>query len=173
MGRIAWIMGFALALVVALPGVGSAGSPGRLEARLGGKPLPLSRVATLHCHDFDHPIIRCYRSPAALERAVRARLAPRSEGPGPAALVDLAYVRIFADAGYMGASAYLSASYDNLGVIGWNDRISSFRSVNLGVGAFFEHVDRGGDRYSFCCNTNVSNVGSAYNDSFSSVTGTT
>ena len=83
----------------------------------------------------------------------------------------LPYVRIFDDATFEGASMYLSASYDNLSVIGWNDRISSYRSVNAGTGVFSEHAGGLGIDTTFCCNVNVSYVGAAKNDTFSSVTG--
>jgi hypothetical protein len=107
--RVRIVLGLVSVVVLATPGTGAGASPGGLHARLAGDPIPLSRVATLHCHDLDHPLIRCFRSRAALERAVDAR-SERPVGPMPAATEALAYVRIFEDAGFAGASAYLSAS---------------------------------------------------------------
>jgi hypothetical protein len=81
------------------------------------------------------------------------------------------YVRVFEHAGYDGASAYLSQSYDSLGDIGWNDRITSLRVVNGGSGSFYVHSGYSGGEYPFCCNQNVANVGPSWNDTFSSVSG--
>jgi len=83
----------------------------------------------------------------------------------------LGYVRVYNDAGFDGASMVLSASYENLSTIGWNDRISSYKSVNAGSGVFSEHASGAGNDTSFCCNVNVSYVGAAKNDTFSSVAG--
>jgi hypothetical protein len=78
-------------------------------------------------------------------------------------------VIVFDHESYGGPSAYLSQNYANLGVIGWNDRITSFKALNSQSGHFAEHANNGGAWYSFCCNQQVLNVGSAWNDKFSSV----
>ena len=76
---------------------------------------------------------------------------------------------MFADARFQGASAYLSAQYDDLSVIGWNDRISSFQGQSGNGGTFFEHIYEGGFAYGFAANQWVNYVGDPYNDKFSSV----
>lgn len=79
------------------------------------------------------------------------------------------YVRVFADAYYKGASAYLNQPYDRLGDIGWNDRISSFTALTSAGGRFGQEAYGYGWQYAFCCMQSVSYVGPTYNDQFSSV----
>jgi hypothetical protein len=140
------------------------------SAMLGGRSIDRSSVAGLHCHDLDHPVIRCFRSEARLTRAVRWSIA-LAGGPAGTRLAAVPYVRIFEHASFNGASMYLSASYADLSVIGWNDRITSFKPLNGGSGTFWHHAGQEGTAHAFCCATNVANVGSAHNDRFSSVAG--
>jgi hypothetical protein len=156
-------VGVVLALTSLAPA--SARSVPKLVAMLGGERIPTTQVGRYHCHDFDYPIIRCFRTAARVERAVDAKLS----GVSPAA--GLNYVRVFEHVSYDGESMYISQNYPNLTSVGWNDRISSFKSVNLGSGMFREHSWYLGAGYGFCCNNWVSNVGGAYNDIFSSVSG--
>jgi hypothetical protein len=165
--RIAPLSLFAiLALASPLATVTGAGQyDTRLRAFLGSTPIRPTEAGRYHCHDLDYPLIRCYRSSTRLERAVRVRL------EAPEGTEALSFVRVFEDVSYAGASAYLSRDYTRLGDIGWNDRISSFKVLNGGSGTFYEHIWYGGLMYDFCCNQNVYNVGSTYNDKFSSVEG--
>ena len=142
-----------------------------IAADLGGRPIPAVDVGRYQCEDFDFPRIHCYRTAAELEAAVARRLAaPAPAGPGAlATTLATNYVRIFADLNYGGASAYLSVPYDDLSVIGWNDRISSFQGQAGNGGTFFEHSYEGGFPYRFNAGQWVSYVGDAYNDRFSSV----
>ncbi len=172
-GRPAGILTVALAIAMAgvyAPSARAAGGP-VIEADLGGRSIPAVDVGRYHCDDVDFPRIHCYSTAAALEHAVASRLAnARSEGPGAlATALTVTYVHIYADITYQGASAYLSVAYDDLSVIGWNDRISSFKGQTGNGGTFFEHIYGGGFAYGFNANQNVSYVGDAYNDRFSSV----
>lgn len=165
----------ALALVLSLLPVyappGGAASEPVIEADLEGRPIPAVDVGRHHCEDFDFPRIHCYPSAADLERAVALRLAsPLPSGPEPLVTSTAAgYVRIYADIFFGGASAYLSVPYDELSVIGWNDRISSFQGQAGAGGTFFEHIYGGGFAYPFNAYQQVTYVGDAYNDRFSSV----
>ncbi len=129
-----------------------------LTADLDGRPIDLVSVANYHCHDLDFPQIRCFRSEAALQAAV---------GPTLAATA-ISYVQIYENTAYGGGAMIVSEDYTVLALIGWNDRISSFKAVNSQAGSFYEDWFYGGSRYSFCCNQNVPGLG-AYNDTFSSV----
>ena len=80
---------------------------------------------------------------------------------------------MYDNANYSGGSIYLSQDYADLGTIGWNDRITSFKVVNGGSGVFRWDAGPGGASYSFCCGSQVSNIGSTWNDQISAVTGST
>jgi hypothetical protein len=86
-----------------------------------------------------------------------------------AGVTATAYVRAYADATFGGSSFTFSSDYTNLGAVGWNDRISSYVSLNCGAGEFREHSGYAGFRYAFSCGDQVTYVGDAYNDRFSSV----
>ncbi len=167
------MMAAALALVMVGVYAASAGAASGpvIVADLGGRPIPAVDVGRYHCEDFDFPRIHCYASAADLDRAVARRLAAAPpSGPGPLATsTATAYVLIFADKSFTGASMYLSVPYDDLSVIGWNDRISSFQGQAGNGGTFFEHIYGGGFVYPFSAYQWVSYVGDAYNDRFSSV----
>jgi len=71
-----------LALAPAVEGGGD-----ELRAELDGRPIPPTDAGNYHCHDFDYPLIRCYRTAAELEDAV----ARRAEGRGIGGYVGDAY----------------------------------------------------------------------------------
>lgn len=151
-----------------------------IRFRLDGEPIGLERAAQLHCHDFDYPVITCFRTLAALEAEAARRMRSTREGstPADAARVDTldavaasltsGYVQVFADGAYGGSSAALSVDYSNLGAIGWDDRISSFKS--FGASGRF-HIDPAfsGNSYVFGTTAQVSYVGDSWNDRFSSL----
>ena len=148
----------------AQPGTVAGAGSGRITADLDGRSISIRSIARQHCHDFDHPRIHCFSSRRAAETD-----AGRWLGAAGAAPLIQNYVRIFADAGWAGASMYLSLNYSNLGTIGWNDRISSFKGLNSLSGTFWTEAAYAGYSYSFCCNAQVTYVGDFYNDRFSSV----
>jgi hypothetical protein len=159
----------ALVPITSAPTSAMAGS---VSAVLDGRPIDPDQVGDYYCHDFDYPIIRCYHSSAALDRAVADRADAGGQGtsaPNPNGAAAVNYVRIFADASYGGVSMYLSNAYARLGDIGWNDRISSFKTLASAGGTFWQHTFGGGWGYPFCCLSGVTYVGDAYNDQFSSV----
>jgi hypothetical protein len=135
-----------------------AASPGILTADLDGTMIDLTTVGTLHCHDFDYPRIHCFKTADALTTAIAPALA--------AAAID--YVEIFENPTYGGASMYMTEDYSALSLIGWNDRISSFKALNGQAGTFYTDWFYGGSSWSFCCGQNVSSLG-GFNDTFSSV----
>lgn len=155
------VRAIAVALLLALVFPLSASAAG-LSATLDGKRLRLDRVPEFNCHDFDYPVIRCFSSPEGISADVAARL---EGGPASARLLLGGYVTAYEDSGYLGSSISLSADYASLGSIGWNDRISSFKSFGA-VGGFWEHSPPAGFYYGYTTNTQVSNLGT-YNDRFS------
>jgi hypothetical protein len=158
---------------------GVAASDPTIRADLDGRPIPAVQIGDWFCHDFDYPLIHCFRTGAELDAAV-AGLGYQPLGPGtstndrlsptsPSGVLAVSYVRVFVDAGYAGSSAYFSVDYWNLGLIGWNDKISSFVGLDSATGQFFENASFGGFIFGWCCNTQVSYVGNSSNDRFSSV----
>jgi hypothetical protein len=148
---------------------GTAYSP--LRADLDGRPIKLADVGRWFCHDFDHPQLHCYSSATDLEQAVTDRSLP-SESGGFTALAAHGpndYVTIYSEPSYAGSYAHLSANYDQLFLIGWNDRISSFKARNSQAGKFYSNWFGSGTVRSFCCNTNVAWMTSTYDNTFSSV----
>jgi hypothetical protein len=136
-----------------------AGAGGtELRADLNGKEIELVEVANFYCHDFDFPRIHCFTSLEELS----------SDSAVVRAVTATNYLAIFENMSYNGAAMYVSEDYTVLTWIGWNDRISSFKALNSQSGTFHTDWFYGGTRYNFCCNTQVSNLGS-FNDSFSSV----
>lgn len=137
----------------------------KLRAMLGPTVIDPRDVGRYHCHDLDYPVITCFRSSDALEEAVESH---QRDQAGPTAVP---YVRIFETSTFQGASVTLAQNYPRLSDIGWNDRISSFRSVNGGSGTFFKNAQFLGDSYTFCCDQQFPNMAGAWNDAISSVSG--
>ena len=158
-----------MAPVYAVP-VGAASGPS-ISASLEGRPIPAVEVGRYACHDFDFPRIHCYRTRAELERAVADRLAAQSASglDGPVGATATGYVKVYPDRGLQGLPAVLSVRYDDLSVIGWNDRISSFEGLAGVGGTFYQHIYLTGAAYPFSAYQIVTYVGDAYNDTFSSV----
>jgi hypothetical protein len=164
-----WLRIVSVAVITALIGWGAT-SPARAAddpaaaavATLEGEVISTEVAAGLHCHDVDHPAIRCFRTADAM--AADARRAAQREGS--LAALATGYVIVYEHSAYGGASRTLSTDYPNLGSIGWNDRISSFKSIGA-TGSFREHAPPDGFVYSFGGSSQVTYVGSAYNDRFS------
>jgi Beta/Gamma crystallin len=153
---------------IGVPAATSAATP--LVVDLDGTRVSIGAVPSLHCHDLDTPVIRCFET----EEALQADLAPRiSVTLGPTTARTLAasdpYVQLFQDADYNGASFVVSSNYPNLGTIGWNDKVTSFKGLNGYYGTFYQNASYRGSWYAFGPNQWTNNVGTAWNDQFSSV----
>lgn len=155
-----------VAILAVDPGPTLATGDAAIRTELDGQPIPAVDVGRYACHDLDFPVIRCFRSPGELDAAMADRMAGL-DGPDGAAATS--YVKVFPDRDLQGNPAVLSVPYDDLSVIGWNDRISSFQGVGGAGGTFFEHIYRGGDAYPFSGYQIVTYVGDRYNDTFSSL----
>jgi hypothetical protein len=133
----------------------------RLTATLDGQRIRIDRVGELNCHDFDFPVIRCFSSGTRLATDIASHVAP-ADG---ASLLLTGYVTVYEHAAYQGASIALSVDQPYLSSIGWNDRISSFKSFGAN-GHFREHSPAGGFLYAYGSTTQISSLG-AVNDTFS------
>lgn len=129
-----------------------------LTATLDGKPIPVEDVGKYNCDDFAYPEIRCWSSRAVAEaRTTIVTL-----------LTDVDYVTIYDFTNFGGNYMNVSQDYSVLALIGWNDRISSFKARNGETGTFYTDWFYGGGPWSFCCNGQVANLGGA-NNTFSSI----
>jgi hypothetical protein len=167
-------MGWAhLAAVAGLLGMSTAISPGTvmaadtppvgLHADLDGAPLDLAKVGLHYCHDFEYPAIHCFSSALGLEAALA-----NDHDAVTDSSTAVNYVIVYEFTSYQGAYMYMSEDYGILGLIGWNDRISSLKGLNSQSGVFWTDWLYSGTRWAFCCSTWYGSLGS-YDNTFSSV----
>lgn len=158
----------ALTALILAASSAAAAEPGQLSVVLDGKPATVSQAAAYHCHDLRFGLLECYKDAADRDNAVAAILGNAAEVLSPVAATSTGYVIVWADPTYAGASAVLSQDYANLGTIGWNDRISSYKVYTTYTGAFYDQANYQGLTQYYCCFSQVSYVGAQYNDIFSS-----
>ncbi len=157
-----WVRALVAALVVSAVFGGSVNA-GRLSARLGDAEISLGQAGAMSCHDFDYPVLRCFASPQALDLDVVRRVEMNAV---PAAVAATGYVTFWEHASYAGSQMTLSADQPWLNSIGWNDRISSFKSFGAS-GRFLENSPGSGFIYYYSSGVQVAYVGNFYNDKFS------
>jgi hypothetical protein len=102
--------------------------------------------AVRHRHLLDWPYLHCFRSERVRDASVA--LALRTSGSN---VLSGGYVTAWQDQGSNGPSVTLSADVNNLGAIGWNDRITSFKAFSGASGRFYEHAGYTGNYFAFCC----------------------
>lgn len=163
--RVVAVAGLFVLFIGLSPGIAAAGDkpPDGLHADLDGKPLDLVNVGAYFCQDFDYPRIHCFSSPTALEASVSVTL-----NAAASSATTVNYVIVYEFTSYQGAYMYMSQNYSLLGLIGWNDRISSFRGLNSQAGVFWTDWLYSGTMFSYCCNTWYGSLGS-FDNTFSSV----
>jgi hypothetical protein len=145
-----------------------------------GRVIPPEQIALYHCHDRDYPVIRCFDTaqerdedaslPVDITTAARARVG-RTDGPAMGraeSLSILFYVTFYWNATYGGASFTASQPYSDLRDIGWNDAISSFKSLNGQRPKWWEHIGYVAPAWQWAAGAQVSYVGNGANDLFSS-----
>jgi len=130
----------------------------QLSATLDGKPIPLEDVGKYNCDDFNYPEISCSSSRVLMDARAAAMTL----------LTGIDYVTIWDGANFGGAYMNVSEDYSALSLIGWNDRISSFKGRNSETGAFYVDWFYGGAWWTFCCNQQTSNLGT-FSNTFSSI----
>lgn len=163
---------FLVALVSTLaPSTSSAASSveSALIADLEGVPIAATSVSSYFCHDFDHPLIHCFRTADRLEGDVAARTGGAPFALGQTTITAVAYVRIYDLSSYAGAYATLSADYTHLSSIGWANRISSYKGLNSESGAFYTNTTYSGSLDQFCCNQAVPTLSSTFDNQIDSV----
>jgi hypothetical protein len=136
----------------------AGGTTESLRADLDGKPIKLVDVANWYCDDFSYPVIHCYSD--------ASRLAARDALVLSVSAVD--YVTIYDYTSFAGSYMQVSQDYNALITLGWNDRISSFKARNSLAGHFYVDWFYQGTGYYFCCNQQVTSLGS-FDNTFSSI----
>ena len=148
------------ALLIAA-GTGAQGrAEERLQARLDGRAIPLKDVAGYYCHDRGYPVIECFTS--AGDRDTDSTSASYGVLSAP-------FVVFYQDEDYRGLNYEAWNAIPNLGTIGWNDMVTSFKSLNLGRPRWFKDAGYGYPSWRWAAGAWVPNVGDAANDAFSSV----
>jgi hypothetical protein len=156
------------AAMLLIPASTAGAGNGDLRALHGGKQIALMQVAQFHCHDASFPVIECFDT--ALERDLDFAVTPSgvtSEAVSNAPTAS--YVTWFDAINYGGSSFTASVSYSDLGVLGWNDRISSFKSLNGGRPKWWRDTGFLGTAWRWPAGAQVPNVGTDANDQWSSV----
>jgi hypothetical protein len=134
------------------------------------------------CHTRDYPIVRCFASQREVDDdlGLIEPLAPGGpsvwpsgtdgslDGASPEFPGGTAYTIAYWDINYGGSALTVYGNVWNLDPIGWNDSISSFKSVNCGVPRYYVDAGYSGVYWQNACNTWSPNL-YAYNDTFSSV----
>jgi hypothetical protein len=155
--------------VGALAGGGALpGLPAQIKAVLYGRPIPLKEVANHHCHDLDAPSYRCFDTEA--ERDADALSFLVDDGLLQAlSASSFTYALAYAAINYGGSSIMISAPMPDLGQIGWNDTISSFKSTNGGRPKWWAGTWYSGTYWQWATSAWVPYVGDQANDRISSV----
>jgi hypothetical protein len=141
------------------------------------------REASHHfCHTRDYPVVRCFDSQLEVD-ADLVWIEPQEPGdPGsPADAAESsrssgemspdfsgAYTIAYWDINYGGTALTLYSDIPNLGTLGWNDSISSIKSVNCGVPRYWADAGYGGLYWQNGCDAWSPSLSGA-NDTFSSV----
>jgi hypothetical protein len=149
---------------------------GHLWAVLEGQPIRLVNVGRYHCHDFAFPLYTCFTTAGERNRDVAEVLAARTlRRPGlgtinsPLGTQSVDYVLFYEHSAYAGASALVSIPVPDLSVLGWNNRISSFKSTNGGRPKWWDGTSYSGLNWQWGVSVWVSYVGDGANDRFTSV----
>ena len=178
--RSAILLFVALSLSAGATGAPSASTqPSRVDpdgnivtAVYRGQAIDPTQASHYFCHTRDYPVVRCFDSqaevdqdlglsqPAAAERSPSADVSPDWSGG--------AYTIGYWDSNYGGSALTIYGAVSSLEVVGWNDAISSIKSVNCGIPRYYVDISYGGYYWQNGCNVWSSSLGS-YNDTFSSV----
>jgi hypothetical protein len=175
------LLALALSLASAGPGAAAAAQPnntasdtGTVTATYQGRSIDPQQASHYFCHTRDYPIVRCFDSQAEVDRDL-GLVEPTSPGfssldggvtpmwPG-----GVAYTIAYWDINYGGSALTIYGEVWNLSAIGWNDNISSFKSVNCGIPRYYIDANYSGAYWQNSCNTWSPNLYSL-NDQFSSV----
>ncbi len=158
-----------LLLVAAGAPPAAASSAVRVAADLEGTPIPASEIPDWFCHDRNFPLIHCFRTAESLESARSALDSPAALASGAVTAASTDYVVVYSATSYAGSYMFVSQNYDILALVGWNDRIRSYRALNSALGTFWTDWFGNGSRLDFCCNTSAASLSGTFDQAISSV----
>jgi hypothetical protein len=171
MRRLLMVCGLLPALLLHCPGgvlaKGPREQPAQTRAVLSGVDIPTSEVALHHCHDLMYPVYTCFQTEA--QRDADALALSADIALGPLSSTGFTYALAYEAIDYGGNSLLISTSIPDLGTLGWNNRISSFKSTNGGHPKWWAGAAYSGLAWHWGISAWVPYVGSAANDQFSSV----
>jgi hypothetical protein len=170
MRRIVIVVALVVATFSQAPGVSAADQSPRAD--LEGTSIAAADVGRYFCHDRAFPAIHCYRTAAALERALAgkgAAVTAQTGGVTAAAIPAGTYVTIYSAPSYAGSYMYVTQNYDTLAIVGWNDRIRSYKAKNALLGTFWTDWFANGARQDFCCNSQVPYLTATFDQQITSV----
>lgn len=136
---------------------------GTLRATFRGARIPLREIRQHHCHNARHAVIRCFASSAERDQDLAGSRFAVTAGTA------VAYVTFFEHAYYGGSSLTVTEPIPHLGTLGWNDAISSFKSLNGQKPKWWPDTYYAGLPWQWGAGAWVSYVGDGANDRFSSV----
>ena len=149
------ILGLAVPVVAAGPAV---------TADVDGHEIAIDAIPSYFCHDLDYPEIHCFAAADDLQAALAEGTNDRSMAPAASN-----YVVVFSQLSYGGSYLYISQDYDTLAVVGWNDRVRSFRALNGEAGRFWTDWFHSGALLDLCCNSNVPSLSATFDQRITSV----
>lgn len=153
-----------------------------VTATYEGRSIDPKLASHYFCHTRDYPLVRCFASQqevdddiGLVEPVTPGGSSPlltggdhSIEGVSPEFPGGTPYTIAYWDINYGGSALTVYGAIWNLDLIGWNDNISSFKSVNCGIPRYYVDAGYSGVYWQNSCNTWTANL-YAYNDMFSSV----
>lgn len=153
-----------LAVCASVPVAQAAGpSDSAVVADLDGVPISVDDIPKYYCTDSDFPAIHCFDSARAM---AAARVA---DGATARSATAVTYVTVYSQTSYGGSYLAISQDYDTLALVGWNDRIRSFRAQNAELGRFWTDWFASGSALDFCCNTWSPSLSATFDQKITSV----
>jgi hypothetical protein len=144
-----------------------------VTATYEGQPIDPMQASHHFCHTRDYPIVRCFANQAEVDKdlGLVEPTAPSLTSVETGVSPDWAggaYTIAYWDSNYGGNALTVYGALWNLDLIGWNDAISSIKSVNCGIPRYYVDANYSGAYWQNGCNYWSSSLG-IYNDKFSSV----
>jgi hypothetical protein len=145
-----------------------------VTATYEGQPIDPKLASHYFCHTRDYPVVRCFDSQQEVDDDIGLvePVAPGGSSPLSPDFPDFPggtpYTIAYWDINYGGSALTVYGAVWNLDLIGWNDNISSFKSVNCGIPRYYVDASYSGAYWQNSCNNWSPNL-YAYNDTMSSV----
>ena len=134
-----------------------------------GQPIPPTEVVYHHCHDLDAPTYRCFATEAERDIDAAVFMGGGLVGLAPLSTLSGTYALAYTFVNYGGNSLMISAPIPDLGVLGWSNTISSFKSTNGGRPKWWDFASYSGSYWQWGVSYWVPDVGDDADNRFTSV----